>query len=504
MTAVTAFCQTNDYDQTNLVSDIPGMAAHTDPKLINPWGISFFPGQPFWVADNNSGFSTLYDAAGNSQQPTVLIAPPGGSTASATPTGTVANSTSGFVVGTGPSLFLFDTEDGTISGWNGVGTNAILAVDHSAAGAVYKGLAMITNGTASFLLATNFNSAKVEVYDSAFNAAALAGSFADPTLPAGYAPFGIQVMGSQVFVTYALQDSAKHDPVSAVGNGFVSIFDFNGNFVKRFASNGTLNSPWGVAPAPAGFGAFAGAILVGNFGDGTINAFDSATGNFLGQMQDGSGDVITNSGLWALAFGAGGTGNPDTLYFTAGLAGETHGLFGSIDVSSGGGAGADFSIAASPQSATVRAGQSTQFVISASPLNGFSGTVNFSCSAPAGITCTFTPSSVNATGTAVSTTMSLATASTGPHYGPMALWMGLSGTGLFGIVMLGGETKKRKTAFSVLAGGILCLALAGTMLSSVGCGGGSSSTVSRGTASVAVTASSGTVTHTTMVSVTVN
>ena len=159
-----AFAQTNAYQQTNLVSDIAGMANHTDPKLINPWGISFLPGQPFWIADNNSGFSTQYDAAGNSQLPTVTVPGPGGS--QGTPTGTVANSTPGFVVGTGPALFLFDAEDGTISGWNGTGTTAITAVDNSAAGAVYKGLAMITNGASNFLLATNFNSGKVQVYDS--------------------------------------------------------------------------------------------------------------------------------------------------------------------------------------------------------------------------------------------------------------------------------------------------------------------------------------------------
>ena len=502
LTTQSVMAQTNAYVQTNLVSDIPGMAAHTDPKLINPWGISFFPGQPFWIADNNSGYSTLYDAAGNSQAPTVLIPAPPGDVNPATPTGTVANSTPGFVVGSGPSLFLFDSEDGTISGWNGTGTTAILAVDHSSLGAVYKGLALITNSNGSFLLATNFNSGKVEVFDSHFAAANLTGSFSDPTLPAGFAPFGIQVVGSQVFVTYALQNTAKHDPVSAPGNGFVSVFDFSGNFVKRFASNGMLNSPWGVVQSPASFAAFSGDILVGNFGDGTIDAFDPA-GNFLGQLKDGSGNVITNSGLWAIVFGLGGTGNPDTLYFTAGLAGETHGLFGALDVSSGGGGSADFSLTASPQSATVTAGQSTHYILNIVPLNGFSGTVNFTCSSPMGITCSFTPPSVNASGAGASTTMSVMTSSSGPHYGPMAMWLGLSGAGLFGVVSIGGN--RRKKFASLVLSGIACLVLAATMLGSVGCGGGGSSMAGgRGTASIAVTATSGTLTHTTMVTLTVN
>jgi uncharacterized protein (TIGR03118 family) len=492
-----AFAQANAYQQTNLVSDVAGMANHTDPKLINPWGISFLPGQPFWIADNNSGFSTQYDAAGNSQLPTVTVPGPGGS--QGTPTGTVANSTSGFVVGTGPALFLFDAEDGTISGWNGTGTTAITAVDNSVAGAVYKGLAMVTTGGANFLLATNFNSGKVEVYDSAFKAASLSGSFTDPNLPAGYAPFGIQVIGTQIYVTYAVQDSAKHDPISAAGNGIVSIFDFNGNFVKRFASNGMLNSPWGVVMTPAGFGAFAGDILVGNFGDGTINAFDSA-GTFLGQMQDAGGNVISNSGLWALVFGAGGTGNPGTLYFTAGLAGETHGLFGTLDVSTGGGTNSpDFSFAANPQSATVTAGNSTTYMLSVSPVNGFTNTVTFTCSGGTGISCTFNPPSVTPTGASATTTMTVHTSSGVTHYGPMALFLPV---GLVGAVMIGAG--KKQTLASKCLAAIFVIVLSGTMLESIGCGGGSSNGMTNlGTASIAVTATSGTLMHTTMVTLTV-
>lgn len=499
LAGASAFAQTNAYQQTNLVSDIAGMANHTDPKLINPWGISFLQGQPFWIADNNSGFSTLYDAAGNSQAPTVTIPGPGGS--QGTPTGTVANSTPGFVIGTGPALFIFDAEDGTVSGWNGTGTTAITAVDNSASGAVYKGLAMITNQTSAFLLATNFNSGKIEVFDNNFKAASLAGSFTDPNLPAGFAPFGIQVIGTQVYVTYAVQDSAKHDPVSAAGNGIVSIFDFNGNFVKRFASNGMLNSPWGVVMTPAGFGAFSGDILVGNFGDGTVNAFDT-NGTFLGQMQDSGGNVITNSGLWALVFGAGGTGNPGTLYFTAGLAGETHGLFGTLDVSTGGGGNApDFSFTASPQSQTVTAGGSANYMLNLSAVNGFSGTVTFTCASGSGITCTFNPPSVSPTGTGVMTTMTVQTSSGVTHYGPMALLLHIGGAGLFGVVLLGAGKRRRFTSAVLAMSFVVVLAV--TMLGSIGCGGASSGATNRGTASIAVTAASGTLMHTTMVNLTV-
>ena len=497
-----AVAQTNSYQQTNLVSDVAGMASHTDPKLINPWGISFFPGQPFWVADNNSGYSTLYDATGASQQPTVLIPLPAGGPGFATPTGTVINSTSGFIVGTGPSLFLFDTEDGTISGWNGVGTNAILAVDRSTTGAVYKGLSLVNHNSADFLLATNFNSGQVEVFDHNFQMTSLTGRFTDPSLPAGFAPFGVQLIGAQVYVTYALQDSAKHDPISAPGNGFVSIFNQDGTFVKRFASNGTLNSPWGVVMTPASFGAFSNDILVGNFGDGTINAFDPTTGNFLGQLNNTGGTPLTNSGLWGLVFGAGGTGNPDTLYFTAGLAGEKHGLFGAIDVSTvGGGTTPDFTLTAAQPSATVAVGGSTSIMLSVAPTNGFSSAVTFTCSGPTGISCTFNPSTVTPSGGAATTTMTVHAAA-GGSYGPRMAgsWLAMSGFGFLAF-MVGGTAKRRKRIGSVILAAAGVAFISATLLGSVGCGGGSGA--QRGTTSVAVTAASGALMHTTMVTLTV-
>lgn len=320
----------NSYAQSNLTSDLATVAAHTDTQLINPWAIAFFPGAPFWVADNNSGVSTLYDATGKKQSLVVTIPKPSDMTGPATPTGMVTNSTNGFLVGLAPATFIFDTEDGTISGWY-TGPRATIEVDNSDAGAVYKGLAMVTNTTGSFLLATNFNSGTVEVYDKNWKLARLTGSFTDPTIPAGYAPFGVRVIGSSVYVTYAKQNPLKHDPVIGPGRGYVSKFDNQGNFVRRFASTGVLDAPWGVVMAPAsGFGIFSGALLIGNFGDGIINAFSPTTGALLGQIHNPDGTVIHNPGLWDMVFGAGGTGSSTTLYFTSGILSEAHGLFGAI------------------------------------------------------------------------------------------------------------------------------------------------------------------------------
>ena len=232
------------YLQTNLVSDQAGMAAHTDPNLINPWGIAFAPDGPFWVADNGSGVSTLYDGTGAIQSAPFIVPTPTGGTPPSAPTGIVYNGTADFVVGTGaasgPAQFIFDTEDGTLSGWNpsANATTAILEVDNSAAGAVYKGLALGSNATdGNLLFATNFNAATVDVFDKNFKPVNLgANAFKDPTIPAGFAPFGISDIGGSIYVTYAKQDAAKHDPVAGVGNGFVDVFDTNGNLLRRVTS----------------------------------------------------------------------------------------------------------------------------------------------------------------------------------------------------------------------------------------------------------------------------
>jgi uncharacterized protein (TIGR03118 family) len=322
------------FNQVNLVSDQPGVALTTDPSLVNPWGIASGPGGPFWISDNATGLATLYNGSGVKQGLVVTVPPPAGGTPPSAPTGQVFNASSDF----GNARFLFSTENGTLAGWT-AGTTAITRVDNSSAGAVYKGLALANNGSVNRLYAANFSAGRIDVFDSSFQTVALGGSaFTDPSLPAGYAPFNVQTVGNRLFVTYALQDAAKHDDVAGTGNGVVDVYSPNGVLLQRFASGsaagGTLtqlNSPWGLAIAPARFGAFSNDLLIGNFGDGHINAFDPTTGDFRGQMTDANGNVITIDGLWGLAAGTGGNnGLTDHVYFTAGPGNESHGLFGSL------------------------------------------------------------------------------------------------------------------------------------------------------------------------------
>jgi uncharacterized protein (TIGR03118 family) len=480
-----------------------GAAAHTDPKLVNPWGIAFVPGRPFWVADNNSGFATIYDANGVSQFNVLIPAPPGRASP-ATPTGTAVAQTGGFLLGGAPSQFLFVTEDGTISGWNGTG-NAILAVDHSAGGAVYKGLAILSPACcATYLVVANFNSGLIEPYTQSFAPLAPPGSFTDPNLPVGYAPFNIQQVGTQVFVTYAVQNPARHDPVNAAGNGIVDIFDLEGNFVRRFASNGTLNSPWGVVQASASFGQFSNDILIGNFGDGTINVFDPTTGNFLGQLKDQTGATVTNASLWALVFGAGGTGDTNTLYFSAGLANEGHGLFGAITAAAV--PGLDYSLTATPQNAMVAAGESASFTLTITPANGFASTVTLSCAAPAGVTCSVDPATVTPDRGAVTSMLKATTSTLAQRHGRLKVMGGLlASAGLFGCFFTGAGRSRRRL-YSLLLAGFASALIAGSLLASTGCGGGSNSSSSqanRATASIVVTATSGALSHTSTINLTV-
>ena len=349
---LSAFTYAGSYQQTNLVSDIPGLAAFTDPNLVNSWGVAFSPTGPFWVADNGAGVATVYYGNGRpfpkpSTPLVVTVPPPTASTGTSAPTGLVFNGTSDFVVtkngASGPGRFLFDTEDGTISGWNpGVDrTHAVIAVDNSAPGgadgsafgAVYKGLALARNGSSNFIYAANFSDGVVEMYDANFN---FVKSFTDPSITPdaatpGFAPFGIRHIGGQLFVTFAMQDADRHDDVAGAGVGFVDIFSADGDFVRRFATGGTLNSPWGLALAPANFGRFSNALLVGNFGDGRINAFAPTSGSFLGQLQNNQGQPISIDGLWTLTFGNGGlAGATNSLFFSAGINDEGDGLFGRI------------------------------------------------------------------------------------------------------------------------------------------------------------------------------
>ncbi len=333
--------QTSTYTQTNLLSNGAVPAAATDDKLINPWGVSFPPGGPFWISDNGSGNTTVTDkngvpmpVAGN-PTPEITIAPAAGQTAPATPTGQVFNTSgSGFAVSqggkSGSALFLFATEDGTISGWNpNVNpASSVLAVDNSGTGAVYKGLALGTAAAGTILYAANFSAGTVDMFNDAFQPL---GSFTDPGVPAGFAPFNVQVLGGHLFVAFAQQDADKKDDVPGAGHGFVDEFDLNGTLIRRVVSGGALNSPWGLALAPDNFGQFAGDLLVGNFGDGRVNAFDPNTGALAGTLTGSDGKPIAIGDLWALTPGSGGAGSdPNTLFFTAGIANEADGLFGSL------------------------------------------------------------------------------------------------------------------------------------------------------------------------------
>ena len=316
---------TNNFVQTNLVSNTPGVANNTDPNLVNPWGIATSSSSPFWVSDNATGLATLYNSDGVKQGLVVTIPGLGGQPGE--PTGVIFNSTTNF----NSDLFIFAGENGTIAGWRGaLGTTAEILLDNSAADAVYKAIATGTTAQGTYLYAADLHNNQITVVPGT-GAPALIGNFQDPNLPAGYAPFNIENIGGKLYVTYALQDAAGMDDVAGASHGIVDVYDLNGNLVQRLITGGSLDSPWGLALAPTGFGSFSNDLLVGNFGDGTINAFNPTTGAFLGQLDDASGNPIVNPGLWALTFGNGGNGGlPGDLYFTAGGAHEDQGLLGSL------------------------------------------------------------------------------------------------------------------------------------------------------------------------------
>ncbi len=345
----------NRYVQHNLVSDIAGAADHTDPCLINPWGIAASPTSPLWVSANGSGLSTVYDGNGNAANLIVQISGSAGAQGSGqqcgkttfgagSPSGIVFNNTAFFPLGASPATFLFSSEQGVIAGWNGAaGSTGKIMADRSASGSVYKGLAIATRSKGPLLYAADFGNGKVDVFDSNMNLVSLPGAFTDSQIPAGFAPFNIQNLGGSLYVAYARQDARHHDDVAGRGNGYVDVYDLNGLLLSRLITGGPLNSPWGLVLAPTGFGDIGGALLVGNFGDGSINAFHADTGVFLGALRDGAGTAIHIPGLWGLTFGNGSRANPaatpsggdaNTLYFTAGIAGpdtlESHGLLGTL------------------------------------------------------------------------------------------------------------------------------------------------------------------------------
>lgn len=695
LAAADATAQTVGYRQTNLASNLPNVAKNITPGLVNPWGIAFLPDQPFFIADSKAGRVTSHDATGISVAPSAFIVPNSAGTGFDTPTGIVADQNSSFG---DPSLvnpFILVTEQGTVFTWGpdargDVPQAATLVVNNASTGAVYKAVAILNSSlTAPALAVTDFHGGFIDTFLPGFAPVALPGPFTDPNLPAGYGPFGIQVIGWQVFVTFALQDASKQSPIAGLGNGIVDIFDMDGNFVRRFATGGALNAPWGITQASANFGPFSNDILIGNIGDGTINAFDPASGNFVGKLIDGDGNAIVEVGLHALAFRADGFGDANTLYFTSQLNNENDGLFGTIttglvtvtrvsapdpsantsvtitaNVAAGPGnpgaptgtvtlldgsnrlgtaplvngsatldaiftdvgihaitaqysgdgvflpssesiplqvtgiatmstlvaptdaapgssvtltatinsvggiptgqvvfldgntnlgasalndagvailrintlaagahtltasyagdekfgpsisagvtiniANADFSLGAAPTTATVIAGQSTQFMLTVTAAGGFANNVTFSCSPVTGITCAFNPAMVAPANGTASTTLTVTTSASVPRYGvlmpdlisPFALLVAL---GLFSLAMSRGG-KFRTVRMSLLTATAV-MAIVGLSFTLGGCGGyGSSMQPNRGTASIMITAQSGAIAHTAIVSVTV-
>ena len=348
---------TTGFTDTALVSNNVGVVATAttiDANLSNPWGLVTAPGLPFWIADNNSNLATLYSGTGQIQTNAVTgsnatgtAIPASAAGVPANPTGQVYNANGGFLISTGhgqeASLFMFVGEGGTLAAWaQDSGATAVTAYDGGIANgtdhAVYKGLALGTVNGAAYLYATDLHNNKVDVFDANFEKpATMQGKFVDPTMPAGFVPFGIAALSGQLYLTYAMQDPAKHDEVTGAGLGYVDVYDFSGNFVSRFASADALNAPWGIVLAPAGFGSLEGNLLISNFGDGTINIFapnGTSLATSTGPLTDSSGTPFAIPGLWSLAFGNGDADKPvTTLFYTAGFADQTDGVFGSIAIS---------------------------------------------------------------------------------------------------------------------------------------------------------------------------
>jgi uncharacterized protein (TIGR03118 family) len=695
--AASAHAQSIGYRQTNLTSTAPDVALVVNPDLANPWGIAFLPGQAFFVSDNQVGRVSVLDSSGLGVRPGSFIVPGVAGAGFDLPTGIVADPNSSFG---GPSLvkpFILVTREGTVLTWGpdargDLPQAATQVIDNSPRGAVYGGVAILNSAlTQPALAITDFQGGFINTFIPGFVPVALPGSFTDPNLPAGYAPFGIQVIGDQVYVTYALQDAAKHDPIPGPGNGVVNIFDMDGNFVKRFVTGGALNAPWGITQASANFGPFSNDILVGNLGDGTISAFDPATGQFAGPLLDGNGDAIVEVGLHGLAFRADGFGDANTLYFTSQINNENDGLFGTITaglisairlsapnspvnthvtitasvaagpgnsgaptgavvfldgstqlgrstlangsatldvvfagagihpisaqytgdrvflpsaeriplqisglptttvlsapenaspgatvdltaiINSQGGiptgqvafldgttnlgtvplsaqgvavlrvntlaagshsltasyisdgkfegstsagvtiniANPDFSFGASPPTATVVAGNSTQFLLTVSPAGGFAGSVTFLCAPVPGITCAFNPATVTPSSGSPHTTLTVTTSANVSHFGivmpdSVGPWTLLFALGMCGLALA--TSGKIRTLRPSLLTAAAALAILTMGLAIGGCGGGGdggSTQPNRGTATVMITAQSGPISHTTSVSITV-
>jgi uncharacterized protein (TIGR03118 family) len=527
--AIPATAQTaGTYTVTNLISDGSVPATITDANFINPWGIT---NATFWINTQATGFDyvvspTNFPPFTPPAVPAIafkISIPPGsgGTTATGSPTGAASTgAATGFVLPNGTkAAFLFASLDGVITGWNSkLGTaGAVAQVAITNSGAVYTDLALVTNSNGTYLLAANFKGGTIEVYDSTFAPAKLAGSFTDPTLPANYVPYSIHVIGTQIFVTYALRASTG-GPIVAPGNGMVNVFDTNGNFVAHaVAPGGNLNAPWGLAIAPTTFGIYGGDLLVGNFGDGIINAYDPKTFAYLGQLADGSGKTLVYASLWELFFGltapsSANGGNLNTLYFAAGLTGEKHGLLASINTNPTAAGAATFGFSTSSSAVTVNAGSSATAIVSAAPTNNFSGTVALACSGlPEAATCTFSPASLAVTAGAPATaTVTIATVKKAARVRPFTI----RGTSIdkiavafflpFGALLFPRRRSPGQQRSLRLPG------LFGAFILSAGFFAGCSSSsdvlvpsTPAGTAVVTVKATSGTITQSTMIDLTV-
>ena len=332
---------TQHYTQTNLVSDRPGVAAVTDPNLVNPWGLTRSSGSPWWVSDNGPGLATLYNAAGAIVPLVVTIPPADSNSPTGSPTGTVFNGSTDFALAAGkPAIFLFVTEDGTISGWNpGVDLAHAVIRANDKGQSVYRGATIATvnpegEGPASLLYVADFRKGRIQVFDTNFHhVSELEERFEDERLPQGFAPFNVQNIGGNLYVSYALQNSVKFDQVDGAGLGYVDVYSAEGRLLSRLEHGSWFNAPWGMAQASSDFGIYSHDILVGNFGSGEILAFNPVTGRFKGRLLDATNNPLHIDGLWALVFGSGigsTDGSASTLFFTAGPNNQQNGLFGSI------------------------------------------------------------------------------------------------------------------------------------------------------------------------------
>jgi uncharacterized protein (TIGR03118 family) len=514
------------YQVTPIISDvaIPGATPTIDPNFIDPWGVS--GGNTLWIDTNVTGFSYVTSVAGVISPTIKAVVPPASGTGTGQPTGTIQNSTTGFILSNGAKAsFLFATLDGTISGWNGAqvagGNHALIAVNNSAANAVYTDMALVTNTTGTFLLVPNFGQgAKVEIYNTSFQTATLAGSFTDPNIPSGYAPYAIKVLGTQVFVTYMLRTTppfpagtGSYHAILGTNTGFVSVFDVNGNFVARVVTGGNLNAPWGVAIAPVNFGIYGGDLLIGNFGDGLITAYNPTTYAYQGTVADSTGKAIAYPGLWDIFVSTATAAVPNSIYFTAGTSKEAHGLFGVISNSTTASSTPTFNLSASTQVTTVAAGASSTVTISVAPTNSFSGMVSLNCGGlPAGATCNFSSSPLTVSATApATTTLTIQTSAGSGAHGYLAAGLGAVGhNGVWGVVSavllpfgsLFTLGRRRRFAAGLRMLGVVAILFASAGLV-VGCGSSGTPATPAGTSNVTITATSGSITQATMVAMTV-